>query len=432
METSKIILFIVLIIFTAIFVSVEFAIVKIRPSRIEQLVNEGNKSAIQVQKITLHLDEYLSATQLGISVAALGLGWVGEPTIHVLIAPLVDIFNLGDNIAPIISSILAFLVVTFLQVVVGELAPKTIAIQKAEAVALFFARPMIIFYKVLYPFIKLLNGSANLIVRAFGFKTANGLEDAHSEDELRLLLSKSYESGQINQRELNYVNNIFEFDERIAREIMVPRTKMEVINLDDTEEEIIKLVVESKHTRYPITQDGDKDEIIGVVNMKEYLIKYLEDRKLPNITDFINPILTVIESIPIHDLLLHMQRKHVHIAVLLDEYGGTSGIVSIEDIIEEIVGEIRDEFDHEEVSEIQVIGPDHYVLSGVVLIEEVNELLDIDLDDEDFDTIGGWMLSQQFELKKDQVVPYDDYLFIVKEMDGHQVELIEVKKNKDN
>lgn len=410
----------------------EFAIVKIRPSRIEQLVNEGNKSAIQVQKITLHLDEYLSATQLGISVAALGLGWVGEPTIHVLIAPLVDIFNLGDNIAPIISSILAFLVVTFLQVVVGELAPKTIAIQKAEAVALFFARPMIIFYKVLYPFIKLLNGSANLIVRAFGFKTANGLEDAHSEDELRLLLSKSYESGQINQRELNYVNNIFEFDERIAREIMVPRTKMEVINLDDTEEEIIKLVVESKHTRYPITQDGDKDEIIGVVNMKEYLIKYLEDRKLPNITDFINPILTVIESIPIHDLLLHMQRKHVHIAVLLDEYGGTSGIVSIEDIIEEIVGEIRDEFDHEEVSEIQVIGPDHYVLSGVVLIEEVNELLDIDLDDEDFDTIGGWMLSQQFELKKDQVVPYDDYLFIVKEMDGHQVELIEVKKNKDN
>lgn len=432
METSKIILFIVLIILTAIFVSVEFAIVKIRPSRIEQLVNEGNKSAIQVQKITLHLDEYLSATQLGISVAALGLGWVGEPTIHVLIAPLVDIFNLGDNIAPIISSILAFLVVTFLQVVVGELAPKTIAIQKAEAVALFFARPMIIFYKVLYPFIKLLNGSANLIVRAFGFKTANGLEDAHSEDELRLLLSKSYESGQINQRELNYVNNIFEFDERIAREIMVPRTKMEVINLDDTEEEIIKLVVESKHTRYPITQDGDKDEIIGVVNMKEYLIKYLEDRKLPNITDFINPILTVIESIPIHDLLLHMQRKHVHIAVLLDEYGGTSGIVSIEDIIEEIVGEIRDEFDHEEVSEIQVIGPDHYVLSGVVLIEEVNELLDIDLDDEDFDTIGGWMLSQQFELKKDQVVPYDDYLFIVKEMDGHQVELIEVKKNKDN
>lgn len=417
---------------TAIFVSIEFAIVKVRPSRIEQLVNEGNKSALYVQKITTHLDEYLSATQLGITVAALGLGWIGEPTIHVLVEPLINMLNLGDNIAPIISMIIAFLLVTFFQVVIGELAPKTIAIQKAESVALFFARPMIVFYKVLFPFIKLLNSSANLIVRAFGFKPATGEEDAHSEEELKLLLSQSYRSGKINQRELNYLNNIFEFDERIAREIMVPRTKMEVINLEDSEEEIINMIIETKHTRYPITEDGDKDEIIGMVNMKEYLIKYLEERRLPKIDDFINPVLTVIESMPIHDLLLHMQRKHMHIAVLLDEYGGTSGMVSIEDIIEEIVGEIRDEFDHEEVSEIQVIGPDHYILSGVVLIEEVNELLDIDLDDEDFDTIGGWMLSQQFDLKTDQVVPYDDYLFIAKEMDGHQVELVEVKKNKEN
>ena len=216
----------ILIAFTGFFVAAEFAIVKIRSSRIDQLVAEGKRGALAAKKVTTNLDEYLSACQLGITVTAMGLGWLGEPTIEKLLHPLFEKWNLNPSISSVLTFGLAFMIMTYLHVVVGELAPKTMAIQKAERVTLLLAGPLMMFYKVMYPFIWVLNGSARVITGLFGLKPASEHEVAHTEEELRLILSDSYESGEINQAEYKYVNNIFEFDNRIAKEIMVPRTEI--------------------------------------------------------------------------------------------------------------------------------------------------------------------------------------------------------------
>lgn len=408
----------------------EFAIVKVRMSKIDQLIAEGKKGALAAKKVVSHLDEYLSACQLGITVTALGLGWLGEPTVEKILHPVFERFNFNESLTHILSFGIAFAVVTFLHVVVGELAPKTVAIQKAEAITLATARPIILFYKIMYPFIWALNGSARLLVGIFGMKPASEHELGLSEEELRILMSESYKSGEINQSELKYVNNIFEFDERIAKEIMVPRTEIVSISIDDSYEEVVKIVQSENYTRYPVV-DGDKDNILGFLNVKEFLTaKVMNDINVQDmkLETFINPVIRVIETIPIHDLLVKMQKDRTHIAILIDEYGGTSGLVTVEDIIEEIVGEIRDEFDDDEVSEIRKLAEDHYLLNAKVLISDVNNLLGTNLDDEEIDTIGGWMLTQNFDAQVGTEIEAEDYVFKVKEIDGHHIIYLEVKK----
>jgi CBS domain containing-hemolysin-like protein len=282
----------------------------------------------------------------------------------------------------------------------------------------------------MYPFIWFLNGSARMLVGIFGLKPASEHELAHSEEELRILLSESYKSGEINKNELKYVNNIFEFDERIAKEIMVPRTEIVSISIDETFNEVVNIVKTENYTRYPVV-DGDKDNILGFINVKEFLTAKVmnqisnEDMKLES---FINPVIRVIETIPIHDLLVKMQKERSQIAILIDEYGGTSGLVTVEDIIEEIVGEIRDEFDDDEVSEIRKLAENHYILDAKVLIGDVNNLLGMNLSDEEIDTIGGWILTQNFDAQIGTEIETDGYLFKVKEIDGHHILYLEVKK----
>ncbi len=229
MIITNLFLIALLIVFTAFFVSTEFAIVKVRTSRIDQLISEGKNGAQAAKQVVTHLDEYLSACQLGITVTALGLGWLGEPTVEKMLHPIFSHLKFNESVTHILSFGIAFAIVTFIHVVIGELAPKTVAIQKAEQITLMFAKPIIWFYKIMYPFIWVLNGSARLLVGVFGLKPASEQELALSEEELRILLSESYKSGEINKNELKYVNNIFEFDERIAKEIMVPRTEMVTI-----------------------------------------------------------------------------------------------------------------------------------------------------------------------------------------------------------
>ncbi len=418
----------ILIGFTAFFVSFEFAIVKIRSTRIDQLVTEGNKKAIAAKKIVSNLDEYLSACQLGITVTALGLGWLGEPTVEHLLHPLFTHFNIPESAAGILSFVIAFASVTFLHVVVGELAPKTIAINKAEAVTLLFAKPMIIFYKIMYPFIKTLNGSARIIVGIFGLKPASEHEDAHSEEELQLIISESYKSGEINQSEYKYVNNIFEFDDRIAKEIMVPRTEIVAFDKSQTLEECLEIVKVENYTRYPVI-DGEKDNIVGMLNMKEVLTDYISGKNLDtSIEEYTRPVIQVIESIAIHDLLVKMQKERVHMAILMDEYGGTAGLVTVEDILEEIVGEIRDEFDEDEVPEINKISEHKTVVDGKVLIDEVNDLFGLDIHDDEMDTIGGWILSEKMDVVEGDKLNYGDYEFKVLEIDGYHIKLLEIVK----
>lgn len=426
MTTVNIVIFVILIILTAFFVATEFAIVKVRSSKIDQLVLEGKKSANAAKEVVSHLDEYLSACQLGITITALGIGWVGESTFEVILSPILNFFNVSESLSSILIIVIAFILSTFIHVVIGELAPKTIAIQKAEVVTLLTAKPLIWFYRLLYPFIWLLNGSARLLVRLFGFKPVSENEEAHSEEELRLLLSESYKSGEINKTELKYVNNIFEFDERIAKEIMVPRPEIIGISIEDSYEDIINLIKNEKYTRYPVYK-GDKDNIQGYINAKEILIAAIKEEQF-DITAFINPIIQVMENIPVQDLLMKMQKERTHIAILIDEYGGTSGLVTVEDILEEIVGEIRDEFDDDEVAKIRKIGEGHYIVDAKLLIEDVNNLLNTNISNDDIDTIGGWFITKIFELETDTQVEYEDYIFKAQKTDGHHVQFLEIKK----
>ncbi|MBT2736024.1 hemolysin family protein [Neobacillus sp. C211] len=428
MIISNLLIIAILIAFTAFFVAYEFAIVKIRGTRIDQLVSEGNKNAIAAKTIVTNLDEYLSACQLGITVTALGLGWLGEPTVELILHPLLSYFNMPESISGITSFILAFASVTFIHVVVGELAPKTFAIQKAEEVTLIFARPMILFYKIMYPFIKALNGSARFIVGVFGLKPASEHEVAHSEEELQLIISESYKSGEINQSEYKYVNNIFEFDDRNANEIMVPRTEIIAFDISQSLNECLQIVTAENYTRYPVI-DGEKDNIVGMVNMKEVFTEYIKGKNVEtSIQEYVRPVIQVIESIPIHDLLLKMQKDRVHMAILMDEYGGTAGLVTVEDILEEIVGEIRDEFDADEVPEINKISENKTIVEGKVLIDEINDLFGLDLDDSDMDTIGGWILSEKMDVVEGDKVRYDDYEFKVLEIDGYHIKSLEILK----
>ncbi|WP_379971221.1 hemolysin family protein [Ectobacillus sp. sgz5001026] len=429
MDGWNLLLIVLIIAIAGFFVATEFAIVKVRTSRIDQLVAENKKGALAAKKIISNLDEYLSATQLGITITSLGLGWLGEPTVYHLIEPLLEKLNVAPAISNTIAFVIAFSFITFLHVVVGELAPKTLAIQKAEQVVLFCAKPLLYFYKITFPFIWMLNSSARFIAGLFGLKPASDNEVAHSEEELRLILSESYESGEINQTEFKYVNNIFEFDNRIAKEIMVPRTEIVGLYAEEPMDEHIHTIRNEKYTRYPVFGE-DKDEILGMVNVKDFFAHYIneEDQAFESIQSIMRPVIEVMETVPIHDLLIQMQKKRIPLAVLYDEYGGTAGIVTLEDILEEIVGEIRDEYDGDEKPPIQDVNDDYKILDGKVLVSEVNDLLGVNIEEEDVDTIGGWILTQDSTIALGQTFRIDDWILKVTELDSHQIKRVEAKR----
>lgn len=429
MPIFNVLMIIILIVLTAFFVVTEFAIVKVRKTRIDHLASEGNGKAIAAQKVLGNLDGYLSACQLGITITALGLGWLGEPTVEIFLRPVFERAGLTEGLTHTLSFSIAFFLITFLHVVLGELAPKTVAIQKAEAISLATAKPIIGFYRVMYPFIFLLNGSANLLTRIFGISPASEHEVVHTEEELRLILSESLQGGEINQSEYRYVNRIFEFDDRIAKEIMIPRTEMVCLFLENTSEENMAIMREEKFTRYPVGND-DKDHIVGLVNIKEFFNEHFSRQDF-NLEEYIRPIITVHETIPIQKLLVKMQKDQTHMAVLVDEYGGTAGIVTVEDILEEIVGEIRDEFDVDEEPEIQQISSDKTVVDGKVLISQINELFALDIDNSEIDTIGGWVLTRSIDLEKNHSFLYESYRFTILELDGRQIKKIGIEKRNE-
>ncbi|MBW7454221.1 hemolysin family protein [Paenibacillus sepulcri] len=413
-----------LIILTAFFVATEFAIIKLRGSRVDQMVLEGKKNALAVQKVTSHLDAYLSACQLGITITALGLGWLGEPTVEKLLHPLFDRLAVGDGLSHVLSMIIALAVMTYLHVVIGELAPKTLAIQKAEQITVVVAPLIIFFHKVMYPFIWLLNGSANGLVRLFGMKPASEHEEAHSEEEIRIILSDSYQSGKINKAEFGYVNRIFAFDELLAREIMIPRTDMVCLYANKTLSENLAIIKKEQYTRFPVAMDN-KDHIIGTINTKQFFLKY-DNNPSFDFSTLLQPVMSIPEVMPVDTLLKKMQKERVHIAMLVDEYGGTSGLITIEDIIEEIVGEIRDEFDSDEKKEIETLGENRFLVEGVVLITEINRLLGTDLEHDDVDSIGGWLYSRQPELKENVEWRFDELSFIIREKVKNRIMRIEI------
>lgn len=379
-----------LVFLNGFFVAAEFALVKIRQSRLTQLVNEGSKRAKYASAIAQRLDAYLSASQLGITLASLGLGWVGEPALsHLIIEPFFAWIGWGGSvfIQPL-SFAVAFSVITFLHIVLGELAPKSLAIQKSEAVSLALSGPLILFYKIFYPAIWLLNAAANWLLRLIGITPAPE-QDVHTQEEIRILLNQSAKGGQINQDEMALFDNIFEFSDRLAREVMLPRTDMDCLFAELSFAENLRLVYQSKHTRYPVAVES-KDNIIGFVHITDLLTADPDEEH--DLRDFVRPVLAVPESMEISHVLKLMQKRHSQLAIVVDEYGGTAGMVTTEDILEEIVGEIHDEFEDARPS-LEMNGQVASV-DGRMLIEEMNERFNLDIDDEEVDSIGGWLFKQ--------------------------------------
>lgn len=416
----NLVLLILLIALTAFFVGAEFAVVKVRMSRIDQLIEEGNKKAITVKKVVGDLDYYLSACQLGITVTALGLGWLGEPTIERILHPLFDAFGVPSSASTIVSFVLAFSLVTFLHVVIGEMAPKSLALQFAERMSLLLSPPLYWFGKIMAPFIFLLNGSARVFLRLFGVQPASE-EQAHSEDELKIIMAQSFQSGEINQTELSFMQNIFAFDERSAKDVMVPRTQIVAFPQDLSCDDLLAELREHRYTRYPIANNGNKDDLIGFINAKEILTHYalVGDVKME---DFIHGLPYFHETTPLQTALMKMQKDRTHIALVIDEYGGTSGIITMEDILEEIVGEIRDEFDDEEEAEIIKESEDRYLLNGRVLLKDLEERFNLEFDDsDDIDTIAGWIQHQLVEAEIGDIVSKDGQRWIILEMENHHI-----------
>jgi CBS domain containing-hemolysin-like protein len=421
----NILLVMFLVFLNGFFVAAEFAMVKVRNSRLETLVLEGHQRAKFAQKLTGNLDGYLSACQLGITLSSLGLGWVGEPAVSKMIQPILTNFGFSDLMMQTVAFAIAFSLITFLHIVLGELAPKSLAIQKSEGVTIGTAPFMIVFYKVMYPFIWFLNGTANRLLRMLGIEPAREHDAAHTEEEIRILMEESHKSGFINKTELSLVDNIFDFSERNAREVMIPRTDMICLYADHSFDENLAIALQEQMTRYPVC-NRDKDNIIGFIHIKDLFAALSQDRK--NISELIRPVISVPESAQISSLLKMMQKKRAQLAIVIDEYGGTAGLLTIEDIIEEIVGEIQDEFDEERPS-IETKDNETYSIDGRVLLEDATDFLGFRIESEDVDTIGGWMYSQIGSPPKvNQRVEFDEFEFIITEVDHYRINRVLVKK----
>jgi CBS domain containing-hemolysin-like protein len=315
---------------------------------------------------------------------------------------------------------IAFAIITFLHIVLGELAPKSLAIQKAEATSLWTAGPLMIFYKLSYPLIWLLNGAANLIIRRLGIEPASENDSAHTEEEIRLLVTQSHKSGHIDQTELALVDNVFEFSERLAREIMIPRIDMICLYDDNTFEENLEIMRNSRHSRFPVAHE-DKDRLIGFVHTSDFYLSALKTGKA-DLKDFLRPLLTVPESMEISHVLRLMQKRRSQLAIVIDEYGGTAGILTMEDILEEIVGDIKDEFDEHERPEIEESAGNALSVSGKTLLTELNDYITIDIESDEVDTIAGWLYSQlNEEVGNGKAVMYEGYLFTISELENHRI-----------
>ncbi|PZE19466.1 hemolysin family protein [Paenibacillus xerothermodurans] len=419
----SLVLFLVLL--NGFFVAAEFAMVKVRNSRIDMLAQEGNRNAKFAKTIMGNMNAYLSACQLGITLASLGLGWLGEPAIAELLKPVLQPLQLPEAIIHTISFVIAFSLITTFHITLGEQFPKTYAIRMSEKVTLLSSGPLILFYKTMYPFIWFLNGASNWLLRKAGIEPADEHIEAHTEEEIRVLMKESNKSGLIDNTELTLMDNIFDFTETNAREIMIPRTDMVCLYSNMSYEENRVIAVTEMHTRYPVC-DPDKDNIIGFVHIKDLL---KSDRGVDDINSIIRPITKVPESMQISALLKLMQKKKTQMALLIDEFGGTSGLVTFEDIIEEIVGEVQDEFD-EERPQIEKKDENTHSIDGRMLIEEVNSYFGFEIESDDYDTIGGWVYSQvEIPPKKHQRINYDGkFEFIIIETDQLRISRILVKK----
>ncbi len=424
-----------LVLLNGFFVAAEFAIVKVRASQIEIKAKSGSSLGKMAKNIIHHLDGYLAATQLGITLASLGLGWVGEGVMYTIFHDLLAEFGLtiNETVLHSASTVVAFMVITIMHIVFGELAPKSFAIHRPVATTLFVAAPLKAFYMLFRPFIWALNGLALIILKPFGINPTGSHESIHSNEELQYILDQGKESGALEVNEHELIKNVFDFNERVVRSIMVPRTKIAGIELEASCEEVVERIVKDGYSRLPV-YDEVIDKIVGIIHAKD-VIPLLANKKKWSLKDIIRKAFYVPETKKINDLLEEFQQRRIQIAIVLDEFGGTAGMVTLEDIVEELVGEIQDEYD-EEKPIVEKISDTEFVANAYATVYDVNEFLPHDLPEStDVDTLGG-LVSEVFEKIPDvgERAERYGYIFTVLKKVDHNVETVklELLVNKEN
>ena len=379
----------VLVLINGFFVAAEFALVKVRPTQIDPYVQAGDRRGRVARHMIEHLDAYLSACQLGITLASLALGWIGEPAFAWLIDPVVSrLPGATPALTHSVSITVAFLIITTLHIVLGELAPKSLAIRKPKITSLWLAVPLWLFYKGTYPAIWVLNHMANAILKVFGIAPVSESTMAHDEEELRRILASSPED-RLSKQKRRILDNVFTFSSRPVRKIMVPRADVVFLSTERTLEENLQIARNSGHTRFPLC-DGDLDRLRGFVHIKDL---FRADPLPADLEAVRREIAFVPETLTLDRLLRRMREESVHLAAVLDEYGGVSGVVTLENVLEEIVGEIQDEFDLEP-PEIVKLSANKYEISGAVLVEDMEATLGLEFSERDEDTVAGVVLSE--------------------------------------
>jgi CBS domain containing-hemolysin-like protein len=421
----------ILVALNGLFVAAEFAFVRIRATQVDQLVSEGRGGAGLVKEAQGKLDQYLAVCQLGITICSLGIGALAEPAIAVLIEPILEPLGVSEGLLHPIALAVALFVASFLHVVFGELAPKTFAIQKAEGTALFVAPFMRFFYYLLLPLTVLFNGTANAITGALGVAPASDSDETHSEVEIRQLIAQSTQQGVLQADEERRLTGVFNLEDTVAREIMVPRPDVVAISADVRLKDLVSVAAAGHYTRYPVHEGDAPDRISGAVHVKDILRAVESEGGIEGDTtarDLMRRVLIVPENRSIENILEDFQSREVQMAVIIDEWGSFEGIVTIEDILEEIVGEIRDEFDDEEPSVHE--RPDgSYEVDGRIPIGVVNDALGSRFESEDFDTVGGLVLSALGRAPEvDDEVALDGHVLRVEEIDGPRVAQVIVRE----
>ncbi|PSQ61907.1 MAG: cobalt transporter [Halobacteriales archaeon SW_8_66_22] len=393
LSTGQLLLALFLVVLNGFFVASEFALVRIRSTAVDRLVEEGRPGSGALRTAVDNLDDYLATTQLGITIASLGLGWVGEPAVAALLEPVLEPV-LPAGALHLVAFAIGFSTITFLHVVFGELAPKTIAIQRAERLSLLIAPPMRLFYYLFVPGIVVFNGTANAFTKLLGVEPASETEETLDEEELLLILSRSGRQGQIDRGEVEMIEQVFELDDMTARTVLVPRPDVVSVHPDTTLAELRDLVGEEGHTRYPVIDE--EDDIHGFVDVKDVLtaVDPEEDWESMTAADVVRDLTVVPETVAVDELLARLQEEQNQMAAVIDEWGAMEGIVTVEDLIEEVVGEIHDEFDSPAGEpSITRITDGSYAIDGGVPIAQVNDDLDAAFDPGGTETIGGLVLD---------------------------------------
>jgi CBS domain containing-hemolysin-like protein len=428
---GDVIFILLLIAANGFFVAAEFAIVKVRSSQMDYKVKKGHQRAILAKHIVEHLDSYLSATQLGITLTSLGLGWLGEPLLAELFrGPLESAGFMSAQTIHVVSFIVSFAILTFSTIVLGELGPKYMAIQHSEATALVVSIPLQLFFRVFEPFIWILNKTSLFLLGYIGITPSLINRRVHSPEELEIIFSEGAKSGFFNKTEQELISSIFEFSTTTAREIMVPRMEVAALRFDTTRENLIRIVTEEGYSRMPVYKDSI-DNIVGVIYTKD-LISLLEHRDLIVLQDIIRPPYFVPDAIKISQLMRDMQEKKVHIAIVIDEFGGTQGIITMEDILEEIVGEIHDEYD-EVLKDVEASADGSALVSARMTIERFNKKFGVEIpEDSQYETLNGFLLKLTGRLPEaSEVIRYGNLIFTVAKRGQRRIRQVQIKRTQE-